>query len=82
MGLRRRGLIRPTPGVSKNWSILSFPKDRIERSKTGLADARIALDSKWAQSLTPPWPPLIKCDADGLVFTFEYPAYMCAFQSS
>ena len=38
MGLRRRGLVKPTPGATSPWSILLFPNDRVARSKTGLAD--------------------------------------------
>ena len=81
MGLRRRGLIKPTPGVCRSWSILLFPNERVERSKTSLSDVCVALDSKWAQCLTPLWPLLAKGDPDSLVFTFEYPAFMRAFQS-
>ena len=80
MGLRRKGLLPPVRGISKFWGILLYPSYETERTKTGLADVSILLDSVWLRFLDPVYKVLNTGDPEEVIWTFQYPAYLKMFK--
>ena len=46
MSLQKQDLIPPETGISRHWSLLIYPEERPERSKTGLKDNALLWDVK------------------------------------
>ena len=44
MSIKREDLVRPEPGMSQYWSMLIYPEERPERSKTGTKDNALLWD--------------------------------------
>eukprot|EP00974_Lingulodinium_polyedra_P107220 10379431-Lingulodinium_polyedra.AAC.1 len=53
MSLAPSGLQPPVGGVTGEWSLLLFPEAGAARSKTGLADVSIMLDTPYLKVLEP-----------------------------
>ena len=59
-----------------------FPSERSERSKVGVADNSIILDSKWAQLMSQVWEGVHVKNDGRCVWNFTYPALVKEFQIS
>jgi hypothetical protein len=79
--LNRSSLIPPTKGVTKYWSLLLSPEERVERSKTGCADDSILLDSPWLQWLGPALQILKQGPREENLWGFDYPQYVKVFRA-
>ena len=82
VGLRRRCLVAPAPGVSQTWSLLVCPDEYLVATKTGDADDSIAMDSTWLQWLAPILSILAEGGKGKCVWNFGYPAYVREFRSA
>ena len=81
MSLTAGGLQPPCKGVSQYWCLLLFPEAGAARSKTGLADVSIAMDTEYLQCLNPFFPLLREqAGANGIVWHFQYPSYLGEFK--
>eukprot|EP00969_Alexandrium_andersonii_P100474 4432738-Alexandrium_andersonii.AAC.1 len=53
VSLRRSNLQPPSPGVSEFWRLLLYPEGEVARSKTGLCDISIPMESEHLRFLEP-----------------------------
>ena len=78
--LTRGNIIAPAPGLCRWWSLLLFPDDKPLRSKTGLADVGVMLDSPWFQCAVPIFRELARGDPSERVWEFSYPQFLKMFK--
>ncbi|CAE8693166.1 unnamed protein product [Polarella glacialis] len=79
--LTRSSLIPPTQGVTKYWSLLLSPEEKVERSKTGSSDDSLLLDSPWLQWLGPALHVMKQGPAEENLWGFDYPQYVKQFRN-
>ncbi|CAK0860257.1 unnamed protein product, partial [Prorocentrum cordatum] len=78
--LTRGNIIAPAMGVRRWWSLLRFPDDKPQRSKTGLSDVGVMLDSGWFQCAMPIFRELARGDPEEKVWAFNYPQFLAVFK--
>ena len=81
--LRVFSLVRPSPGITRNWTLLMSPEERPERSKTGDYDVSLSLDSPWMTS----WSHTLFCllkdnHPEAPLWDFDYNEYSKVFKKS
>lgn len=79
LGIRRGDVIAPG-SANTRWSLLLFPEERADRSKTGAKDDSLLLDTPWC-----PWLPIAmralrEGDAESSLFSFNYRDYVSMFK--
>lgn len=79
--LRVFSLVRPSPGITRNWTLLMSPEERPERSKTGDYDVSLSLDSPWMTS----WSHTLFCllkdnHPEAPLWDFDYNEYSKVFK--
>ncbi|CAE8626378.1 unnamed protein product, partial [Polarella glacialis] len=72
--LTRNSLIPPTQGVTKYWSLLLSPEEKVERSKTGNSDDSLLFDSPCLQWLGPALHVMKQGPAEENLWGFDFPS--------
>ena len=80
LGLRCGSLMAPTRQGVQSWTLLLFPQEKLERSKTGMSDDTIALDGTRLAFLDPIWAQLSKHPAKEPLVPMEYPQFLALFR--
>ena len=79
--LRKMGLVRPTPGISEHWAVITSLTETSDVGKTGAKDESVFLDSKWIRFLHPLLEELKKGKKMDYVWNFNYGEYLSVFRS-
>lgn len=77
--LRKIGLVKPTAGITRNWSLVTSLSETMDVSKTGTKDDSILLDSDYIQFLNPYLSQISKGNKTSMVWSFNYAEYLSVF---
>lgn len=77
--LRKLGLVGPTHGVTRAWSVVTSLSETSDVSKTGTKDDSVLLDSTWTAFLGPVLQILANGPKMDKVWTFDYSQYLSVF---
>ena len=80
--LRCGDLIAPTPERPDCWSLLLFPQERGDRSKTGALDDSILLDTPWCRWMGAALQMVAQGSSEAAVFSFDYVAFVKVFKKT
>ena len=79
LGLRRGDVIAPG-SANGRWSLLLFPEERQDRSKTGAKDDSLLLDTSWCRWLPLAMQALKQGPPEESLFSFNYHDYVVMFK--
>ena len=82
MSLRKKDVIPPVAGISRQWSFLSFPSETGEVSKTGETDVSIVWDNKPLQWMTEAFASMTRGEPTSKLWPFTYDAAVKAFSKA
>jgi hypothetical protein len=77
--LKKMGLVKPTHGITGNWSVVTSLSETSDISKTGTKDDSILMDSPWLHFLGPLMSQLSKGKPLEPVWSFDYSEYLSVF---
>ncbi|CAK9007629.1 Uncharacterized protein SCF082_LOCUS9531 [Durusdinium trenchii] len=80
--LRKMGLVKPTQGITKFWSLVTSLSETSDVSKTGTKDDSILLDSSWMTFIHPLLEELARGKKMDKVWTFNYSEYLTVFREA